>query len=442
MVRLIGKSKQTLKTAGSATWGDKTENDLLALFQNAITAGSITGVWNLQEVYNEVLASDWIADQKASTARAQTGGTMTLNSVSLGSYDYTYVGGNQTVSSFSNSDYFTGTADSKSALVYIDGDLDIESGQVFVPSNRKLFTAIYVNGNLNVDGKIVMDSRGANHSPAGSPRSSSNIKLINPGTYSGVPDPIVPSSGGSAGSGNTASPGSINAQGTPGGAGSGGGTGGGGGGNATLGGAAYGSGPAISGNGSAGTSFSGGSGGGSVATLTSTPQPNVTAGSATPNGGAGGNSAPTPTHYSSGGGGGNPGGFGRGAGGGDQPVGYGVEGTGGVLVIYVVGNYTGSGEVSADGRNMFYRQNQTSYGGSVGGGSVTIFVGGTNTGPTPTASGGQGQGGPSDTGAIPATSFYDNSINPAGFGVGGHGNSQTGGYGGAGTARVLNLTSS
>lgn len=440
--RLIGKAKSTLKTAGTKSFGAKTENDLLALFQNAVTGGSITGVYSMQEVYTDELNDDWINDQKAATARAQTGGTMTLNSVSLGSYDYTYVGGNQTVSSFSNSDYFTTTADSKSALVYIDGDFTIDSGQVFVPSNRKLFTAIYVNGNLTVNGKIVMDSRGANHSPAGSPRSSANIKLINPGTYSGVPDPQIPSSGGSAGSGTTASPGSINAQGTAGAAGSAGGTGGGGGGNATIGGSTYGGGPSTGGNGSAGTSFSGGSGGGGSASLTAQPSPNTNGGNATSNGGKGGDSAPTPTHYSSGGGSGNPGGQGRGAGGNNEPESNGVEGTGGILIIYVVGDYSGSGEVSADGRNTFYRQHQTGFGGSVGGGSVTIFVGGTDSGPTPTAAGGQGQGGPSDAGAIPATSFYDNSINPAGFGVGGHGNSQTGGYGGAGTARKLSLTSS
>jgi hypothetical protein len=341
--RLIGKAKSTLKTAGTVTFGAKTENDLLALFQNAVTAGSITGVYSMQEVYQDELNDDWIADQKATTARAQTGGAMTLNSVSLGNYDYTYVGGNQTVSSFSNSDYFTTTADSKSALVYIDGDFTIDSGQVFVPSNRKLFTAIYVNGNLTVNGKIVMDSRGANHSPAGSPRSSANIKLISPGTYSGVPDPQIPSSGGSAGSGTTASPGTINAQGTAGAAGSAGGTGGGGGGNATIGGSTYGGGPSTGGSGSAGTSFSGGSGGGGTASLTAQPSPNTNGGNATSNGGKGGDSAPSPTHYSSGGGSGNPGGQGRGAGGNNEPESNGVEGTGGVLIIYVVGDYSGSG---------------------------------------------------------------------------------------------------
>ena len=149
MVRLIGKNKSVLKSAGSVSAGNKSENDLLALLEGLATAGSITGVWNMNELYNSVLNSDWIDDQTATTARAQSGGTMTLNSVSLGSYDYTYIGGDENITSFSNGNYFTSTADSRSALIYVDGDLTIASGQNFIPSNRKLFTAIYVKGNLD-----------------------------------------------------------------------------------------------------------------------------------------------------------------------------------------------------------------------------------------------------------------------------------------------------
>ena len=228
MVRLIGKNKSVLKTAGSVSAGNKSSANLLVLLQSLVSAGSITGVWNMNELYNSVLNSDWIADQTATTARAQSGGTMTLNSVSLGSYDYTYVGDSETISGFSNGNYFTTTADSRSALIYIDGDFTINSGQTFIPSNRKLFTAIYVNGNLAVNGTISMSARGANHSPAGSPLSAGNIKLIADGTYSSVPNPQIPSSGGSAGAASAEAQSNDDKVGGNGGAGSAGGTGGGG----------------------------------------------------------------------------------------------------------------------------------------------------------------------------------------------------------------------
>ena len=92
MVRLIGKNKSVLKSAGSVSAGNKSANDLLVLFEGLASAGSITGVWNMNELYNSVVNSNWIDDLTADTARAQTGGTMTLNSVSLGSYDYTAEG--------------------------------------------------------------------------------------------------------------------------------------------------------------------------------------------------------------------------------------------------------------------------------------------------------------------------------------------------------------
>ena len=410
MVRLIGKNKSVLKSAGSVSAGNKSVNDLLALFQGLATAGSITGVWNMNELYNSVLNSDWINDQTATTARAQSGGTMTLNSVSLGSYDYTYVGGNETVSSFSNSNYFTSTADSRSALVYIDGDFTIDSGQTFIPSNRKLFTAIYVNGNLAVNGTISMSARGANHSPAGSPLSAGNIKLIADGTYSSVPNPQIPSGGGSAGAASAEAQSNDDKVGGNGGAGSAGGTGGGGGGGAGVGGNNPGgyNGRAKGGTGAAGTSFSGGPGGGGATDLTSgSLAPGRTGANATANGGAGGAGAPSPSHYDSHGGSGNPGGQGYDADGTD-PAENGNDGTGGVLIIYVEGNYTGSGSVVAAGVGG------NGEGGATGGGSVSIFVKGTDGGPTPTAAGGAALGSAID--------------------------GATGGTGGAGTARKMAYT--
>lgn len=408
MVRLIGKNKSVLKTAGSVSAGNKSVNDLLVLFQGLATSGSITGVWNMSELYNSVVNSDWINDQTATTARAQSGGTMTLNSVSLGSYDYTYVGGNETVSSFSNSNYFTSTADSRSALVYIDGDFTIDSGQTFIPSNRKLFTAIYVKGNLAVNGSISMSSRGSNH--GGVPVSAGNIKLIADGTYSSVPNPQIPSGGGSAGAASAEAQSNDDKVGNNGSAGSAGGTGGGGGGGAGVGGNDPGgyNGRAKGGAGAAGTSFSGGPGGGGATDLTGGSLDSDTTGSAgVANGGAGGASSPNPSHYASHGGSGNPGGQGYTAPG-ASPGDNGNDGTGGVLIIYVEGNYTGSGSVVAAGVGG------NGEGGATGGGSVSIFVKGTDGGPTPTAAGGAALGGAID--------------------------SATGGTGGAGTARKMAYT--
>ena len=60
MVRLIGKNKSVLKSAGSVSAGNKSVNDLLVLFEGFATAGSITGIYNMKELYNDVLNSDLV----------------------------------------------------------------------------------------------------------------------------------------------------------------------------------------------------------------------------------------------------------------------------------------------------------------------------------------------------------------------------------------------
>jgi hypothetical protein len=133
------------------------------------------------------------------------GGTLTINGNAIGSYDYTVKNGNQTVSSFSASDWFTSTADTRSALIVVNGNLTINSGQTFIPSVRKLFTCIYVNGNLTLNGSISMSQRGANHSGTGNSgglTTEQDIRIIN-GTYSSVTNPQIPalSTGGAGASG-------------------------------------------------------------------------------------------------------------------------------------------------------------------------------------------------------------------------------------------------
>ena len=408
--------------------GNLSAADLKALFEAAIVSGSAKGVWNLKTVFQKVKASEWPGFGAIADAIAQAGGTETINSVSLGSYDYTFYKSSQTVSSFTNSDWFTSTADSRSALIYINGDLTINGSVTFIPSNRKLFTAIYVNGNLTVNGTLSMSARGSNHGSV--PVSSGNIKLIAPGTYSAVPDPQIPSSGGAgappSGEANPVKP----KNGVVGSAGSAGGTGGGGGGGANVGGApgSY-PGRTTGGAGSAGTSFTGGSGGGGIMNLSGT----VAAGSATPNGGAGGAGALNLDNslYAGQGGGGNPGGGGAAqspappalAPAPKRAVLDGNSGTGGVLIMYVAGTISGTGTIEAKGTNQDYNVPQFAPngitnmggGGATGGGSITIFRGGSDNftpGGTLSAAGGTGLTGPQAAGA-------------------------TGGAGGAGTSRIL-----
>ena len=310
-------------------------------------------------------------------AAVTTGGTLTINSLSVGSYDYTIKKGNQTVSSFSAGDWFTNTADTNSALIVVDGDLTINVGQTFTPSVRKLFTCLYVRGTLTVNGALSMSQRGANHSAT----SAQNLRIIT-GTYSSVSNPQVPATGGGGGGAV-----SNTAGGNAGTAGSAGGTGGGGGGSSW--------GSNTSGSGATGTSYSGGPGGGASGNAAG-----ATSGGA--NGGAGGNGTQS-ANDGGGGGAGNPGG----AKGGNFGAQNGADGTGGVLIVFC-NALAGSGSITAAGANGGGSGGGSgSGGGGSGGGSITILTG-TNNGPTPTAAG--GSGGSANT---------------------------TGGAGGAGTARVL-----
>lgn len=349
-------------TASSLSAGNKSATDLKALFESLITNGTASGVWDIRALYSKVKNSVW--PSAIANAIAQAGGTMTLNSVSLGSYDYTYYNSAQTVSSFLNADYFTTTADSRSALIYINGGLTINSGQTFIPSNRKLFTAIYVNGNLTNNGTISMTGRGANHSSTGSNLSAGAIRIAT-GTFGAVTNPEVPAAGGGGGAGQAGSGGSGSA-------GTSGGTGGGGGGANNNGGSAAGS-------GSAGTSFTGGTGGGEHNGGGGTPT------SGASSGGKGGNGAGNASHS---GGTGNPGGTDGGGGGTNY---NGNDGTGGVLMIFVKGTLSGNGTVAANGVNNIGGAGSAG-GGSSGGGSATLIYTTDSSTVTITANGGTNGG--------------------------------------------------
>lgn len=290
------------------------------------------------------------ARQLSTTFSGQTvaptaAGALTINSQAVGNYEYT-VKGTTTISSFTAADWFTSTKDTVSSWIIVNGNLTINAGQTLIPAVRKLFTVVYVSGNLALSGSISMSARGANHSGTGDSGGATTAVAIRigTGTFSAVTDPQIPATGGAGAAAK--SNGSFN----NGIAGTAGGTGGGG------------TGECISGTtasaGAAGTCFSGGAGSGGAISGTSE------AGGA--NGGKGGNSS---GNYS-GGGAGNPGGQGRTSGG--SPGFNGLDGTGGTLIVIVEGTITGSGTFTSVGSGVNRPPGSTAGGGS-GGGSVNVL---------------------------------------------------------------------
>ena len=371
------------------------------------------------------------------------GGHLTLNGQNVGPYDYVLKRSNITLTSTpTSSDWFTSTKDTRSAIIGVAGNLTINSAAFLRPPDRKLFMAIYVDGNLTVNsgGTISMTARGANHSGAGNSGGASVAREIRlaTGTFGGVSNPVVPAAGGAGASTVThTAPHAAHSPGVSGTAGSGGGTGGGGGGG---GGFPGGSGQNTYGGGSAGTCFSSGSGGGGIY---NNGAGTVSAGTGASNGGQGGNSWINAGGFM-GPGAGNPAGFYAGNGywgnvpytstswkvardGGTAPhttlphheawnsgstnmrgreaafEGY-ENGTAGTLVIYVTGTLSGSGFIYSSGLD-----GGADGGAGSGGGSITVFYNTDSSSITPQAPGQRG-------------SAWNNSH---------------GGYGGTGTARKL-----
>ncbi len=294
------------------------------------------------------------------------GGALTINSQAVGNYEVTARKANTTISSFTASDWFTSTKDTTSSWIIINGNLTINSGQTLIPSVRKLFTVVYVTGNLVCNGEISMSARGANHTGTGdSGGATTAVDIrIGTGTFTSVTNPQIPAAGAAGGPAKSYVFGTTNynngSTGTSGQSG-GGGTG-----------EAFSSG-GIASAGAAGTCFSGGPGSGGAFGATS--------GAGGANGGAGGAGAGSTT----GGGSGNPGGA-KGSGGVD-----GNNGTGGTLIIICEGTMSGAGTITAHGV-LGARPTGSPGGGGSGGGSVTVLYG-TNPGSavTVTATGGAGQ---------------------------------------------------
>lgn len=331
------------------------------LFRDAAWSAPPSGSSSSILAFSRSLATTYTGIDSAPT----DGGALTIDSQAVGNYEVTTRSTNTIVSSFTSSDWFTSTQDTTSSWIVINGNLTINAGQTFIPPVRKLFTVLYVTGNLICNGTISMTARGANHSGTGT-----SGGLVNPvnirigtGTFGAVTNPQIPATGG-AGALGTNVDNAVN-NGT---AGTLGGTGGGGAGGKFTG-------TGSSGGGSAGTCFSGGSGGGGMLGSSSSAQTGGV------NGGKGGNALGSV----SAGGSGNPGGTGTGGAFGPD----GNSGTGGTLIVIVGGTLSGTGSIQANGVAGARASGQVGGGGS-GGGSVSVLFGTDSSSITPIATGGPG----------------------------------------------------
>jgi hypothetical protein len=304
-------------------------------------------------VSSDILSAARTLKSLTSATMPTSGGTLSINNQFVGSYDYVVKPTTTIPSSWSPSDWFTSTQDTRSAWILVNGNLTIELAANIIPPVRKLFTVIYVSGNMTLTGSISMTSRGANHSGIGTSGgyvAPVNIRL-GTGTFNAISNPFIPATGG-AGAASRSTAGQ-----TTGTAGTDGATGGGGGG------VWFNAGGTV-GAGSAGTCFSGGSGSGAV--YNSVPS-SVSSADAGINGGAGSAGA---GNLIAAGGSGNPGGLGY-TDGNPTPSLNGGTGTAGTLIIICEGTLSGSGGIESAG--IATGLSGGLRGGSSGGGSVTIF---------------------------------------------------------------------
>ena len=274
--------------------------------------------------------------------------------------------------------WFSSTQDAASAWCLVRGNLTIGAGQVFTPPARKLFTVVYVTGNLVLDGEISMSCRGANHS--GGIGSGGRVEPVDLDVY---PNVRIPAYGGVGGKATIKITNGLDGQAGASGASIGGSGGGGSG--ASRYNYSYGPADAGSGAGAQGTVFSGGPGGGGVRAMS-----NVLA-TAGEWGGYGGPGVSDGAAGAMGGGAGNPP-LTLPANGTSVPVASnpGGVGTGGTLIVIVEGTISGSGALTADGANGGNSANSSNASGGGSGGGVVVCLAGDGTAPSMHANGGAG----------------------------------------------------
>lgn len=343
-----------------------------------------TGLANLEQTspFNQDTLAAFMQDMKADssvtndTYETNNGNTLPIEKQAL-----------RTTSVSSNLNPGSSTADQRAVFLRFENSVTIESGVTVQPSARKLGLFIFVEGDIDINGTISMDSLAANHSSSGSSISPFDITLVDEiGT-----DGTIPATGGSGGAGQYSSGSYVLDSGKPGGSGVDGGTGGGGSGTAYN----RADSTADSGAGADGTAFAGGSGGGAAIA----DGGSATAQDAQANGGYGGDAAcdSGDEDIAGAGGAGNPGGANA------CHSGTAGDGNGGLIVIFATGNITVDGKITSAGSD--HGSISASYeatGGASGGGSINLYHAGsfTNNG-TVTApggnAGGDGEGGAGTT---------------------------------------------
>jgi hypothetical protein len=224
--------------------------------------------------------------------------------------------------------FFTSTPDTRSSWVIINGNFTVNSGQTFIPPVRKLFTVLYVKGDLINNGTISMTARGANHSNL----EAHDIYIGNSNRFDALSNIYIPAIGGNGGAGFIGPVTGFSSR--NGSNGINGGTGGGSTGRVPITNRDF-----NMGSGAAGTSYSGGAASGSILNTGNTP---ISTQPASSNGGQGSAGAKNGTGPGiAGGGAGNPSG--------SNSDGRGIiqSGTGGTLIIIVEGQISGNGQFTS-----------------------------------------------------------------------------------------------
>jgi hypothetical protein len=314
-------------------------------------------------------------------------GTITVGGQYISPYEVTLKKGDQNVTSFVNSDWFTNVDDARCTIIKVFGHMNIPSGITFRPNARKLFTVLHVTGDLILNGTLSMSERGANHAGG---ITAKNVQVWKDVTYNSITDAYISATGttgGAAVTSNAAAAGVDGASASPGAILQSGGGGSGG----VYNNGAYNPGP-TSGSGAPGSSFSGGPGGGGIYVVGT--YSGASGGNGTLNGGSGGNGVTSglsaSTAAGAGGGAGNPGGIGGAY---TNPSFLdGSDGTGGILIVIVDGTITGSGTIEARGGagGTYNSILGVSGGGGSGGGIVVLMAKTNSSSVTLDASGGPG----------------------------------------------------
>jgi len=435
------------------------EQAMLQLGQGANTNAN-SGVYKINDVTNMTKAGDWgiqrpsfdresvhttIGGQNLRSSSIIRSGRMILNGNFAGMYDFAYIDGNWSphceTHPFSKMDamLFSDKQDTHWALIYVNGDLELDGDLIIRPPCRKLGMCIYVSGDFALNGVVSMTDKGANHSGTGTSYGyTPPVAIPLNGTLT------IPAAGGAGGArpfgsydisssgqknNGVAADGSGNSNGTY------CGSGGGGSGEARIttdygGTGSYGQ---YAGAGSAGTCFTGGTGGGGWCwyDLGGGWQTGGANGAfqdsqdAITNGGMGGQChVGRWSSYGNAPGAGNPGGthlkggtdnrdttntnrtlftYEMGEQRGDNILNApsnqmrhhrfrdGFTGTAGTCVIMVAGEYSGAGMVRSEGvHNNGYWDGYVGHGSSAGGGGIAIVLYGTDSsGPTPRSNGGE-----------------------------------------------------